>query len=105
MLARDQHVINYNILTETHRKKSDLTAILNKHPKRLETEGPKEFKYSNPNTDLITLDMINAIGGKKKFAKWFQENISNPAGFESKGKILLDKKAFWPSTERIKKYP
>ena len=92
MLARDQYVINYNILTETHRKKSDLTAILNKHPKRLETEGPKEFKYSNPNTDLITLDMINAIGGKKKFAKWFQENISNSAGFESKGKILLDKK-------------
>jgi len=92
MLARDQNVINYNILKETHRKKSDLTTILNRHPKKLEAEGPKEFKYSNPNTDLITLDMINAIGGKKKFAKWFQENISNSAGFESKGKILLDKK-------------
>ena len=92
MLARDQYVINYNILMETHRKKKDLITILNKHPKKLETEGPKEFKYSNPNTDLITLDMINAIGGKKKFVKWFQENISNFAGFESKGKILLDKK-------------
>ena len=92
MLARDQYVINYNILTETHRKKSDLITILNKHPKRLETEGPKEFKYSNPNTDLITLDMINVLGGKKKFAKWFQKNISEAAGFESKGKILLDKK-------------
>jgi len=92
MLARDQFVINYNILKETHRKKSDLITILNKHPKRLETEGPKEFKYSNPNTDLITLDMINVLGGKKKFAKWFQKNISEAAGFESKGKILLDKK-------------
>ena len=92
MLGRDQFVINYNILKETHRKKSDLTTILNKHPKKLETEGPKEFKYSNPNTDLITLDMINVLGGKKKFAKWFQKNISEAAGFESKGKILLDKK-------------
>jgi len=92
MLARDQFVINYNILKETHRKKSDLTTILNKHPKRLETEGPKEFKYSNPNTDLITLDMINVLGGKNKFAKWFQKNISETVGFESKGKILLDKK-------------
>ncbi len=92
MLARDQFVINYNILKEIHRKKSDLTTILNKHPKKLETEGPKEFKYSNPNTDLITLDMINVLGGKKKFAKWFQKNISEAAGFESKGKILLDKK-------------
>ena len=92
MLARDQYVINYNILKETHRKKSDLVSILNRHPKRLETEGPKEFKYSNPNTDLITLDMINILGGKKKFAKWFQKNISEAAGFASKGKILLDKK-------------
>ena len=92
MLARDQYVMNYNILKETHRKKSDLVSILNRHPKRLETEGPKEFKYSNPNTDLITLDMINILGGKKKFAKWFQKNISEAAGFESKGKILLDKK-------------
>ncbi|MDA7462648.1 hypothetical protein N8868_04330 [Candidatus Pelagibacter ubique] len=92
MLARDQYVINYNILKETHRKKSDLTTILNRHPKRLETEGPKEFKYSNPNTDLITLDMINVLGGKKKFVKWFQKNISEAAGFASKGKILLDKK-------------
>mgnify|MGYP001176571435 FL=1 len=92
MLGRDQFVINYNILKETHRKKSDLTTILNKHPKKLETEGPKEFKYSNPNTDLITLDMINVLGGKNKFAKWFQKNISEAAGFESKGKILLDKK-------------
>ena len=92
MLARDQYVMNYNILKETHRKKSDLVSILNRHPKRLETEGPKEFKYSNPNTDLITLDMINILGGKKKFAKWFQKNISEAAGFASKGKILLDKK-------------
>ena len=92
MLARDQYVMNYNILKETHRKKSDLVSILNRHPKRLETEGPKEFKYSNPNTDLITLDMINVLGGKKKFAKWFQKNISEAAGFASKGKILLDKK-------------
>ena len=92
MLARDQFVINYNILKEIHRKKSDLTTILNKHPKKLETEGPKEFKYSNPNTDLITLDMINVLGGKKKFAKWFQKNISEAAGFASRGKILLDKK-------------
>ena len=36
--------------------------------------------------------MINVLGGKKKFAKWFQKNISEAAGFESKGKILLDKK-------------
>ena len=92
MLARDHYVMNYNILKETHRKKSDLVSILNRHPKRLETEGPKEFKYSNPNTDLITLDMINILGGKKKFAKWFQKNISEAAGFASKGKILLDKK-------------
>ena len=92
MLARDQYVMNYNILKEIHRKKSDLVSILNRHPKRLETEGPKEFKYSNPNTDLITLDMINILGGKKKFAKWFQKNISEAAGFASKGKILLDKK-------------
>ena len=92
MLARDQYVMNYNILKETHRKKSDLVSILNRHPKRLETEGPKEFKYSNPNTDLVTLDMINILGGKKKFAKWFQKNISEAAGFASKGKILLDKK-------------
>jgi CubicO group peptidase (beta-lactamase class C family) len=92
MLARDQYVMNYNVLKETHRKKSDLVSILNRHPKRLETEGPKEFKYSNPNTDLITLDMINILGGKKKFAKWFQKNISEAAGFASKGKILLDKK-------------
>ena len=92
MLAKDQYVMNYNILKETHRKKSDLVSILNRHPKRLETEGPKEFKYSNPNTDLITLDMINILGGKKKFAKWFQKNISEAAGFASKGKILLDKK-------------
>ncbi len=92
MLARDQYVMNYNILKETHRKKSDLVSILNRHPKRLETEGPKEFKYSNPNTDLITLDMINILGGKKKFAKWFQKNISEAAGFASKGKILVDKK-------------
>ena len=92
MLARDQYVMNYSILKETHRKKSDLVSILNRHPKRLETEGPKEFKYSNPNTDLITLDMINILGGKKKFAKWFQKNISEAAGFASKGKILLDKK-------------
>ena len=92
MLARDQYVMNYNILKETHRKKSDLVSILNRHPKRLETEGPKEFKYSNPNTELITLDMIHILGGKKKFAKWFQKNISEAAGFASKGKILLDKK-------------
>ena len=101
MLARDQFVINYNILKETHRKKSDLTTILNKHPKKLETEGPKEFKYSNPNTDLITLDMINVLGGKKKFAKWFQKNISETAGFESKGKILLDKKGVPISSSSI----
>ena len=92
MLARDQYVITYNALSEMQNKKSDLVSILNKHPKKLETEGPKEFKYSNPNTDLITLDMINVLGGKKKFAKWFQKNISEAAGFESKGKILLDKK-------------
>jgi len=36
--------------------------------------------------------MINAIGGKKKFAKWFQENISNSAGFESKGKNIIRQK-------------
>ena len=101
MLARDQFVINYNILKEIHRKKSDLTTILNKHPKKLETEGPKEFKYSNPNTDLITLDMINVLGGKKKFAKWFQKNISETAGFESKGKILLDKKGVPISSSSI----
>ena len=92
MLARDQYVITYNALSEMQNKRSDLVSILNKHPKKLETEGPKEFKYSNPNTDLITLDMINVLGGKKKFAKWFQKNISEAAGFESKGKILLDKK-------------
>ena len=92
MLARDQYVITYNVLSEMQNKKSDLVSILNKHPKKLETEGPKEFKYSNPNTDLITLDMINVLGGKKKFAKWFQKNISEAAGFASKGKILLDKK-------------
>ena len=101
MLGRDQFVINYNILKETHRKKSDLTTILNKHPKKLETEGPKEFKYSNPNTDLITLDMINVLGGKNKFAKWFQKNISEAAGFESKGKILLDKKGVPISSSSI----
>ena len=92
MLARDQYVMNYNILKETHRKKSDLVSILNRHPKRLETERPKVFKYSNPNTNLITLDMINVLGGKKMLAKWFQKNISEAAGFASKGKILLDKK-------------
>ena len=92
MLARDQYVITYNALSEMQNKRSDLVSILNKHPKKLETEGPKEFKYSNPNTDLITLDMINVLGGKKKFAKWFQKNISEAAGFASKGKILLDKK-------------
>ena len=36
--------------------------------------------------------MINVLGGKNKFAKWFQKNISETVGFESKGKILLDKK-------------
>jgi CubicO group peptidase (beta-lactamase class C family) len=92
MLARDQYVINYNILREIHKKKTDLISVLNKFPKKLEAEGANEFKYSNPNTDLIILDMINVLGGKKKFAEWFQKNISNSAGFKSKGKILLDKK-------------
>ena len=41
------------------------------------------------------VEMIRSQKGKmsvREIAKWFQKNISEAAGFESKGKILLDKK-------------
>ena len=92
MMARDDTVLVEDPLKYIQRKKTDIVSAANKYPLKLEMPGSEKFKYSNLNTDLVTLDMMNIAGGKKKFAKWFSENVAKPAGLKSKGKILLDKK-------------
>lgn len=101
MMARDKDIIGYE-LKSIHNKKIDIITQVNRFKKELEYPSENKWHYSNQNTDLVLLALVNHLGGKKKFIKWFNKNVANEAGFADKSKLLLDKKGTGMASNNFK---
>ncbi len=88
MTAGDREIDSYN-LKKVHNKKIDIVKSANLVNKN-KNKNKRIFYYSNINSDILTITMINALGGVEEFKRALYNLIVAPAGLKNDVFLLQD---------------